>query len=165
MHLVTSLAEEAYERELFKLQGRSISEVEYVELEGRGDALRACDSDDFESLDYGFEWRLDTGVRCSFIWAWEFMKQKVSFSHESLTLFGRHWDATERWRRRGMIETRIVRVEVDWLTALDPAMHRYPQCVYVHFESGASIHVAARDGVNEPAESHLLTTFFVAAHR
>ncbi len=153
---------QAYETALSTLVGRSIRSVSYFELDvGSSEPLWNRLSDSYDSLDFGFEWRLDDETLCSCIWGWEFAAHDVSISFAKFEALqsAKQWDVTEHWRARGLLENRIVNVEVTWLGALADATRLYPQGVCVRFSSGASIVISAFEAPNTVNADHI-TVFF-----
>ena len=153
---------EDYERDLSRLVGRSIRNVSYFELDvGSSEPLWNRLSDSYDSLDFGFEWRLDDDSLCSCIWGWEFAAHDVSISFAKFEELesAKRWDVTDHWRARGLLENRIVKVEVTWLRALADETRIYPQSVCVRFSAGASIVLSVFEAPSTVNADHI-TVFF-----
>ncbi|MFH0901142.1 MAG: hypothetical protein V2A73_10990 [Pseudomonadota bacterium] len=154
------------------LVGRFVEAVTYHEIAYEdGAPMWNRGSQSFDSLDFGFELRLDDGSVFSFTWGAEFTQYNVSIRQGPIN-FGdtaRKWDATERWGP--LLGCRIVATATSWLPIANDGEHAenmYPQDVRLVFASGRVVMISAfesRNGELNMGMTDNITVFFDESER
>lgn len=150
------MRKEEFELKVRSLIGEIVEEVFYFEIEyENGEELWNSD-EDFDSLDYGFDLVMASGITKGFIWGSEFYQYGVSLLSNSLDSelsAGSKIEVSSRSRWRDLIGLKVENARIIWSWVKEDGLFKkkyyYPQDVILTFEGGKEVLISAteiRDG-------------------
>jgi len=159
---------ENYEKPIRELIGKSISIVNYYEID-YGEPL--WNKTEYHSLDFGIEFTTSENESCYFVWGSEFTQYNLKFKKgDILTVFSaennaKKYNASENEHWTELIGVRITGIKSSWSywnLVGDKKRNYYPQDIEIEFKNGKKIWISAleiRDGKPMGMQDHL-TVFF-----
>jgi len=157
-----------YEKPIKEIIGKSISKVNYFELD-YGEP--AWDENDFHSLDYGIEIMTSDKSTFYFIWDRKYAQFDIKFQKGSiLSEFGsennsKKYNVTNNEKWTELIDTKIIKIESSWSYfnhSNDKKRNYFPQDVRIDFENGKEIWISALEIIDNKElgmKDHLTIVF------
>jgi len=139
-----------YEKNAQSLIGKTISSVEYHEIDYEDGNFHFFDDLRFDSLDFGLEIKFTTNQVVSIIWGAEFYQYGISLNHDAMSTIlsnSRSLDVSMESRWQSVLNRTINSVDVFWSWCEESGKPEtrvyYPQDLLIGFNNEKPIVISA----------------------